>query len=68
MVLVVDRGLLSLDNLDAAQALRTATSGAVEYILVVPARRYVDFGELVANTLVGLLPRGLLEANTLSSV
>ena len=49
VVLVADRGLLSLDNLDAVEALRTATSQAVEYILAVPARRYADFGELVAN-------------------
>lgn len=49
VVLVADRGLLSLDNLDAVEALRTATGQAVEYILAVPARRYADFGDLVAN-------------------
>ena len=49
VVLVADRGLLSLDNLDAVEALRTATGQAVEYILAVPARRYADFGELATN-------------------
>lgn len=50
VVLVADRGLLSLDNLEAVEALRTATGNGIEYILAVPARRYADFGELVADT------------------
>lgn len=49
VVLVADRGLLSLDNLDAVERLRTATGDGVEYILAVPARRYADFGERVAG-------------------
>jgi len=49
VVLVADRGLLSLDNLDAVEQLRTAKGAGVEYILAVPARRYADFGERVAG-------------------
>jgi transposase len=49
VVLVADRGLLSLDNLDAVEQLRTAKGAGVEYILAVPARRYADFGERVAS-------------------
>src|SRR5690606_8275318 len=49
VVLVADRGLLSLDNLDAVERLRTAKGAGVEYILAVPARRYADFGERVAG-------------------
>lgn len=48
VVLVADRGLLSLDNLAAVEALTTASGKAVNYILAVPARRYADFGERVA--------------------
>lgn len=49
VVLVADRGLLSLDNLEQVEQLKTATGNAVEYILAVPARRYADFGERVAE-------------------
>jgi len=49
MVLVADRGLLSLDNLEQVEQLRTVTGQDVEYILAVPARRYGDFGALVAD-------------------
>ena len=49
VVLVADRGLLSLDNLEQVEQLRTVTGQGVEYILAVPARRYGDFGALVAD-------------------
>ena len=49
VVLVADRGLLSLDNLDAVERLRAARGAGVEYILAVPTRRYADFGERVAG-------------------
>lgn len=49
VVLVADRGLLSLDNLEQVEALSTAAGQGVEYILAVPARRYADFGEHVAG-------------------
>ena len=49
VVLVADRGLLSLDNLQQVEQLKTVTGRGVEYILAVPARRYADFGEHVAK-------------------
>lgn len=50
VVLVADRGLLSLDNLEQVEALKTASGQPVEYILAVPARRYADFGVQVGET------------------
>lgn len=47
-VLVADRGLLSLDNLEAVEGLKTAKDEPLEYILAVPGRRYRDFATMVA--------------------
>lgn len=44
VILVADRGLLSLDNIDALTALAQRDGRKLEFILAVPARRY---GELV---------------------
>ena len=49
VVLVADRGLLSLDNLEALQALRLHDTQPVEFIIAVPGRRYGDFVELLAE-------------------
>lgn len=46
MILVADRGLLSMDNLALLQGLRVgagAQARALEYIVAVPARRYIEF-------------------------
>lgn len=48
VVLVADRGLLSLDNLEALSALRVGDQ-PLEFILAVPARRYADFDDLLAD-------------------
>jgi hypothetical protein len=48
VVLIADRGLLSLDNLEAVEALRTAQGEPLEYILAVPGRRYAEFAKTVA--------------------
>ena len=48
VVLVADRGLLSLDNLDAIREIRIG-SQPLEFILAVPARRYGDFDTLLAE-------------------
>lgn len=48
VVLVADRGLLSLDNLEAVQAIQVHDR-PLEFILAVPARRYSDFEELLAG-------------------
>jgi transposase len=47
LILVADRGLLSLDNLDALQAIRLASGQPLEFILAVPGRRYSEFVELL---------------------
>lgn len=48
VVLVADRGLLSLDNLEALEGLRVA-GRPLEFILAVPARRYGDFDTLLGD-------------------
>ena len=53
VVLIADRGLLSVNNLDELAALQTALKAqgrevAVDYILAVPASRYGDFADSMA--------------------
>ena len=48
LVLVADRGLLSLDNLKALQAIKLGKDQALEFILAVPGRRYHEFADLLA--------------------
>lgn len=51
LILVADRGLLSLDNLAMLQGLRVgvgADARPLEYIIAVPARRYNEFADLLA--------------------
>jgi hypothetical protein len=50
VVLVADRGLLSLDNLAAIEALTTPGGQPIEYILAVPGRRYGEFADVLAAT------------------
>jgi transposase len=47
VILVADRGLLSLDNLDALSEIRLESSEPLEFILAVPGRRYSEFVELL---------------------
>ena len=56
LVLVADRGLLSLDNLQALQAIKlspspgkgsSAGAQALEFIIAVPGRRYSEFADLL---------------------
>jgi transposase len=47
VVLVADRGLLSLDNLDALQEISLASGQPLEYVLAVPGRRYREFVDLL---------------------
>lgn len=49
VVLVADRGLLSLDNLAEIRALKVSEDQPLEFILAVPARRYGDFDEILAG-------------------
>jgi len=48
LILVADRGLLSLDNLSALNAVRLANGKPLEFILAVPGRRYSEFAELLS--------------------
>ena len=48
IVLVADRGLLSLENLEAIRALQVGGQ-PLEFILAVPGRRYGDFDSLLAD-------------------
>ena len=48
VVLVADRGLLSLDNLEALSQVEVE-GRPLEFILAVPARRYSEFDELLAD-------------------
>ena len=47
IVIVADRGLLSLDNVDALEDLGRAQGVSVDYILAVPARRYAAFADIL---------------------
>jgi len=48
LILVADRGLLSLDNLDELRKLKLPSGQALEFILAVPGRRYSEFVELLS--------------------
>lgn len=47
VVLVADRGLLSLDNLEALSEIRLQRGEPLEFVLAVPGRRYSEFAELL---------------------
>ena len=47
VVLVADRGLLSLDNLEALSDIRLESGEPLEFVLAVPGRRYSEFTELL---------------------
>jgi transposase len=47
LALVADRGLLSLDNLKALQAIKLSKDQVLEFILAVPGRRYHEFADLL---------------------
>ena len=47
VVLVADRGLLSLDNLEALSAIQLDSGEPLEFVLAVPGRRYGEFAEVL---------------------
>jgi len=47
LVVVADRGLLSLDNIEALTMLQVAGERPLEFILAVPGRRYAEFVEVL---------------------
>jgi transposase len=48
LVVVADRGLLTLDNIEALGKLRLTSDQPLEFILAVPGRRYGEFEETLA--------------------
>ena len=48
LIVVADRGLLSLDNVEALTKLHVAGDRPLEFILAVPGRRYGEFVDLLA--------------------
>lgn len=60
VILVADRGLLSLDNIDALTGLAKKGDRTLEFILAVPARRYGELVETFRN--LALNADGLAEA------
>lgn len=47
VVMVADRGLLTLDNLDALSEIRLESGQPLEFVLAVPRRRYNEFVDLL---------------------
>ncbi|MFM7569736.1 MAG: IS1634 family transposase [Betaproteobacteria bacterium] len=48
LVVVADRGLLSVDNIEQLSALTMPDGQSIEFILAVPGRRYADFEAILA--------------------
>lgn len=49
LIVIADRGMLSLDNLEIIEGLRLANGRAVEYIVAVSARRYGEWVQPVID-------------------
>jgi len=47
LILVADRGLLSMDNIEFLKNIRLKSGEPLEFIMAVPGRRYSDFTELL---------------------
>lgn len=47
LILIADRGLLSLDNLESLQTIILSSGQSLEFILAVPGRRYTEFAEVL---------------------
>ena len=58
LMLVADRGMLSMDNLDVIEAVKRASGAPAEYIVAVPARRCRE----MTRELAGLRPKLVAEA------
>jgi transposase len=48
LIVVADRGLLSVDNIEEISGLKTVGGAPLEFILAVPGRRYGDFAQVLA--------------------
>ena len=47
LILIADRGLLSLENISALQEIVLSSGEPLEFIIAVPGRRYSDFADLL---------------------
>lgn len=47
LILVADRGLLSLENLEALKTFKLSSGEPLEFIIAVPGRRYTEFADLL---------------------
>jgi hypothetical protein len=67
LILVADRGLLSLDNLEALQAIKLGSGQPFEFIIAVPGRRYHDFVALLGDKPFARTRAGATASNSASS-
>jgi transposase len=49
LIVVADRGLLSLDNMDELSKMKLPSGQALEFILAVPGRRYGEFVDILGE-------------------
>ena len=49
LIVVADRGLLSLDNMEELAKIKLPGGQALEFILAVPGRRYGEFAEVLQS-------------------
>ena len=49
LIVVADRGLLSLDNIEELEKLRVCDGQPLEFILAVPGRRYAEFTDILQS-------------------
>ncbi len=64
LVMVADRGLLSVDNLADMSAISLPDGQPLEFILAVPGRRYGEFAELLQPLHAAAAPEGETVAET----
>jgi transposase len=64
LVMVADRGLLSVDNLADLSAISLPDGQPLEFILAVPGRRYGEFAELLQPLHDAAAPQGQTVAET----
>ena len=64
LVMVADRGLLSVDNLADLSAISLPDGQPLEFILAVPGRRYAEFAELLQPLHTAAAPEGETVAET----
>ena len=64
LVMVADRGLLSVDNLTDLSAISLPDGQPLEFILAVPGRRYGEFAELLQPLHAAAEPEGETVAET----